>query len=185
VGLGRRYAAPMSSTLNDGEIMDNPVIKKAVKDNAKAISELILSVASYFTLYPDGKGAERFLASMSEDAIQGYIESPSFSYFVCCVGRELAGVVAVREKSHLFHLFVLPKYQKSGISRLLWQHLLANVFEPNGIALITVNSTPYAVPVYEKFGFNVVGDRVERDGISFVPMRFEAHSFNKSRHSAN
>lgn len=173
----------MRSTLNDGEIMDNPVIKKATKANAGSISELILSVANYFTLDPQGKGAERFLASMSEASIQGYIESPSFAYYVCLVGGELAGVAAVREKSHLFHLFVSAKYQRNGISRLLWQYLTENIFASDAVNSITVNSTPYAVPVYEKFGFNIVGDKIERDGISFVPMRFEAHSFNKSVNS--
>lgn len=34
----------------------------------------------------------------------------------------------------------------------------------------TVNSTPYAQPVYERFGFVATGPRVETKGIAFVPM---------------
>jgi hypothetical protein len=34
----------------------------------------------------------------------------------------------------------------------------------------TVNSTPYAMPVYERFGFKATGPRVETRGIAFVPM---------------
>ena len=173
----------MRSTLNDGEIMDNPVIQKARKDDAKSISDLILSVANYFTLHPEGIGAERFLASMSPAAIEKYIDNPDFDYYVCHVGCDLAGVVAAKERNHLFHLFVAKRFQKNGFSKILWRHLKANVFDSSGADKVTVNSTPYAVPVYEKFGFASVGSKVERDGIAFVPMLFVAHPFNNSNHS--
>ena len=42
----------------------------------------------------------------------------------------------------------------------------------------TVNSTPYAVPVYKKLGFIEADTKVERDGIAFVPMRLVLHSSN-------
>jgi len=171
------------STLNDGEIMDNPKIKKARKGDAQSISELILSVANYFTVHPDGIGAERFLASMTSTAIESYIDNPLFDYYVCHVGSELAGVVATKERNHLFHLFVAKRFQKIGISKMLWRYVKASIFDSNGIDTITVNSTLYAIPIYEKYGFYTVGDKVERDGISFVPMRFVSHPFNNSNHS--
>jgi hypothetical protein len=39
--------------------------------------------------------------------------------------------------------------------------------------VFTVNSTPGAMAVYERFGFRAAGPRVETMGIVFVPMRLE------------
>ena len=84
-----------------------------------------------------------------------------------------AGVVAVRDSSHLYHLFVDASFQRRGLSRLLWDHARAVVGEANP-GYFTVNSTPYAQPVYERFGFVATGPRVETKGIAFVPMRWVA-----------
>ncbi len=35
---------------------------------------------------------------------------------------------------------------------------------------ITVNASPYAVPVYEKLGFQAVDDEQLTDGIRYTPM---------------
>lgn len=35
---------------------------------------------------------------------------------------------------------------------------------------ITVNSSIYAQPIYEKFGFNAVSKMVEEHGLRFIPM---------------
>lgn len=40
-------------------------IRPALPEESKSISELIKSVAHYFTIHPDGKGAEQFLLSIA------------------------------------------------------------------------------------------------------------------------
>ena len=96
-------------------------IRPALPGEAKPISDLIKSVARYFTLHPDGKGAEKFLLSTAPEAIDGYITNPSFNYLVGLTGQDLAGVVAVGDGKHLFHLFVAPQFQRHGIARQLLQ----------------------------------------------------------------
>jgi predicted GNAT family N-acyltransferase len=64
-------------------------------------------------------------------------------------------------------------YQRQGLSRQLWDHARAAVGAVNP-GYFTVNSTPYAQPVYERFGFVTTGPRVETKGIAFVPMRCES-----------
>jgi len=163
---------------DDGQIMDNPVVQKAKASDAIEISQLILGVAHYFTLDPNGAGAERFFASMSSKAIETYITNPDFDYYTCRINGELAGVVCARDGTHLFHLFVAPKYQRLGIAKHLWSHIKESRFNRSGVNEITVNSTPYAVPVYKKLGFIEADTKVERDGIAFVPMRLVLHSSN-------
>ena len=143
-------------------------IREAKPEHSESISILINSVAHYFTLDPSGKGAEFFLESITPEAIRSYISDPSYYYLVAFQDEELAGVAALKEGTHLFHLFVAPPFQKKGLSRQLWDAIQDGAKLDN--SKFTVNSTPYAVPVYEKLGFNVTGPRTEMNGIAFVPM---------------
>ena len=83
----------------------------------------------------------------------------------------LAGVVAMRDHTHLFHLFVDPVFQNQGLSRQLWLHVKAMALSKGHAGGFTVNATIYAMPVYERFGFAATGAKVDKNGISFVPMR--------------
>ncbi len=145
-------------------------IRNATAEDASAISRLIGSVARFFTLQPDGAGAEDFLKTISTDSVTGYLTDPRFAYFKAEQDGTLAGVVALRDASHLYHLFVDPSFQRQGLSRQLWEHARAAVRDTNP-GYFTVNSTPYAQPIYERFGFVATGPRVETKGIAFVPMR--------------
>lgn len=147
-------------------------IRPAAVQDAAQISALISSVARYFTLHPQGLGAESFLVSMSADAISTYIQDPSFDYLVAwAADGSMAGAAALRSDNHLFHLFVAPAWQRIGVATRLW-HEVQERARQRGRAEIpfTVNASPYAVPFYQRVGFDVAGDRVETRGIAFIPM---------------
>jgi GNAT superfamily N-acetyltransferase len=92
------------------------------------------------------------------------------AYYKATQGENLAGVVALRDNAHLYHLFVAPAFQGQGLSRMLWEHARGDALSRGNTGAFTVNATPYAVPVYERFGFQATGPRVETKGIAFVPM---------------
>lgn len=150
-------------------------IQPASREDASAISSLIKGVAHYFTLSPNGEGAEAFLKTIEPDAIESYIVSDEFSYFVGMLDEQLAGVVCIRNNKHLFHLFVDPKYQRKGIAYALWQHARGAAVRAGRNEGFTGNSTPYAVPVYERFGFKASGARSETNGIAYVSMQLESN----------
>ena len=84
--------------------------------------------------------------------------------------RELKGVIATnKNRRHICCFFVKAQYHRQGIGRKLWEYLLAN----SSSEVITVNSSPYAVPVYHKLGF--VDTDVEQlsDGMRYTPMKYE------------
>ncbi|NML15027.1 GNAT family N-acetyltransferase [Azohydromonas caseinilytica] len=148
-------------------------IEAARPEDADTISRLIKSLSGAFTLDPAGQGAEGFMSSISPEAIRRYIEAPNFAYFKGVVDGELTGVVAVRDGSHLYHLFVDQKFQGRGLARALWAHARAHAEAAGNTGGFTVNATPVAVPVYEHFGFRATGPRMETMGIAYVPMRLE------------
>ncbi|MDF3834138.1 GNAT family N-acetyltransferase [Cupriavidus basilensis] len=151
--------------------METLVIRRAGIEDAAGISALATSVAHYFTISPDGEGAESFLASLSPDSIAGYVSSPRYQYLAAYRGEQLAGVVAVRDHAHVFHLFVAPRYHRAGVAKQLWQAARAAAQGAGKVREFTVNSSPFATAVYERFGFEAVGPRAETKGIAYVPMR--------------
>jgi GNAT superfamily N-acetyltransferase len=137
-------------------------------DDAAAISALIQQFSHAFTLAPDGSGADQFFASVSAEAEAGYIADPRYRYITVFAGDVLAGFIAMRDRSHLFHLFVAPQFQRQGLATRLWRAALTSA---PGLEGFTVNSSPSALPVYQRFGFVPAGAPVEMHGICFVPMR--------------
>ena len=92
--------------------------------DAEVIAGLIASFQSELTDDPSGAGAEEFLASVSLRAERQLLSSERYRYFVAYSDSQLAGFIAIRDGSHLFHLFVDRAYQRQGLGRLLWQQAL-------------------------------------------------------------
>ncbi len=162
IGLRRRlpWALGLAERMN---------IRPATAADADAISALIAGTAHHFMLDPSGRGAERFLEGIAPQAILGYVASPNFYYLVAVSGSDVVGAVALRDGRHLFHLFVAPDWQRQGIARALWSAAMKGAAtDPEAF---TVNSSPNAVAVYEKFGFTPTGPRTEMNGIAFIPMK--------------
>ncbi|WP_233168099.1 GNAT family N-acetyltransferase [Xylophilus sp. ASV27] len=146
-------------------------IRRAVPADAQAISALILSLAHHFLARVDGAGADAFLAALQPAGIERNLGNKELEYYVGMAAGALAGVVAVRRGTHLFHLFVDPAFQRRGVARALWTHVATAQGWRGASAAVTVNSTPFAQPFYESVGFRAAGPRVETNGIAFIPMR--------------
>jgi GNAT superfamily N-acetyltransferase len=149
------------------------IFRRAKPEDASAISGLIVSFLNEFTVDPNGTGAEKFLESVSVEAEKTYILSDQYDYLIAEMEGELAGFIAMQNKTHVFHLFVAPQYQRQGLARALWQRARDAAGEHNA-PVFTVNSSVFAVPVYERFGFERASAPVERNGISFIRMRYAA-----------
>jgi GNAT superfamily N-acetyltransferase len=148
-------------------------IRAATVADAGAISRLIGTVAHHFTLHPQGEGAEAFLQTLSPEAIAGCVQADAMAYNTAWGGDALAGVLALRDRSHVFHLFVAAAYQRQGVAQALWRHAMSEARAMGHNGGFTVNATPYALPVYERFGFVATGPEVQTRGIAYVPMQLE------------
>src|SRR5262249_47996193 len=151
-------------------------IRSGSPSDAEAIAGLIASFQSELTDDPSGAGAEEYLASVSVDAEREYLASARYRYLVAYAGSQIAGFIAIRDGSHLFHLFVEPAHQRRGLARRLWEQALRGLGAPKGQSAFTVNSSLMAVPVYRAFGFVPSGTIKSVHGISFLPMQRPVHS---------
>lgn len=73
----------------------------------------------------------------------------------------------------LFYLFVDPVHQRKGFGRKLSELLRNRAIQAGHSGDFTVPSSLVAVPVYERFGFKVTGERIDKNGGAFVPMKYE------------
>jgi len=139
--------------------------------DAEAIASLIATFQSELTDDPGGAGAEEFLASVSLQAEREYLASERYRYLLAYSDSHLAGLIAIRDGSHLFHLFVERSHQGQGLARRLWDRALRELCTPGSDGGFTVNASLPAVPVYRAFGFVSAGSIKSIHGISFLPMR--------------
>ncbi|MEW5958981.1 MAG: GNAT family N-acetyltransferase [Chloroflexota bacterium] len=94
------------------------------------------------------------------------------SFVLVAMGRDkVVGMIELRDNNHLSLLFVDRQYQGRGISRELLHRALnlCRRARPD-LTRLTVNSSPYAVPIYEKLGFEPVEPEKVVNGIRFIPM---------------
>ena len=64
------------------------------------------------------------------------------------------------------------EYHRQGIGRQLFEKMLSD-YQLQGIGMFTVNSSPYAVEVYRKLGFEPTDDECITNGIRYTPMKME------------
>ena len=92
----------------------------------------------------------------------------SFKVYGAFEDNILKGVIATdKRKRHINLFFVDKSSQAKGIGK----KLMAIVIENNENSFITVNSSRYAVPIYEKLGFVKMEEEKEQDGLKFTPMK--------------
>ena len=144
--------------------------------DAEVIAGLIATFQSELTDDPSGAGADEFFASVSVQAEREYLASERYRYLLAYSDSKLAGFIAIRDGSHLFHLFVERSHQRQGIARRLWERALRELCAPGSNGCFTVNSSLSAVPVYQAFGFVPAGSIQSTHGISFLPMQRPAPS---------
>lgn len=141
-------------------------IKKIEKANRVIAISLINTVFLQFEA-PDysSEGVETFknTALFNEDFMD------TLEMYGAFERERLIGVIATRDHgSHIALFFVDSNYHRQGAGKKLFQVVIDNFFGK----VITVNSSPYAVPVYHRLGFVDTDIEQTVNGLKFTPMKF-------------
>jgi len=147
------------------------LIRPLVATDIPAVAALLRELAREYIVHESPpEGAATFLAENDEMGVRGFL-ARGHVYHVALVDGQLAGFVAVRDRSHLFHLFVGKRWHRRGVARALWEAAREAAIAAGGDGSFTVNSSNFAVPVYEAFGFVRVGPTQCAKGLYYNPMR--------------
>ena len=138
---------------------------KQLVDNEK--SEALLFAKRIFIESEDEsyskEGIETFCNFVDNKKI-----TKSFKVYGAFEDNILKGLIATdRRKRHINLFFVGKDSQGKGIGKKLMNIVVNN----NENSYITVNSSRYGVPVYEKLGFIKMEEEKEQDGLKFTPMK--------------
>lgn len=90
-------------------------------------------------------------------------------------GEKLVGVISMGRSPHINFFFVREEYHRRGIGRRLFETAVKSRPEK----YITVNASPYAVPVYRRLGFVPTDKMQETKGIKFLPMEYKKTSIDR------
>lgn len=147
----------------------NVTLRQAQAGDADAISALVRGLLRHLVAEPADPAIGAFVEALGHAATLERVTSPRFRYVVAECDGELLGVAALRDGTHLYHLFVREALHQRGIGRALWEWVRA---EATG-KRITVNATLSAVPVYTRLGFTATNSVQRTDGLEFLPMVFD------------
>ncbi len=117
------------------------------------------------------EGTVHFYEYVTEEALAERIEKGTHFSMVAVADGELVGIIEMRDFDHCTLFFVKARYHGQGIGRWLFEEAVAQcqLKKPN-LRTIGVHSSPYAVPVYKRLGFENVGTLQEEHGSVYQPM---------------
>ncbi len=150
--------------------MQQVSIRPATLTDAGAISQLIIPLVKEFIAHEYSRhGQQTMINSMTDTAIRHNLRR-GFEYLVAEVKEKtktkMVGVLAIKNKNHIYHLFVDRDYHKQKIAKQLWTEYLSN----NSSQSFTVNSSKYAVGFYQSIGFEPTDEIYEKEGVTCYPM---------------
>jgi GNAT superfamily N-acetyltransferase len=117
------------------------------------------------------EGGKRLLASLSAAQFDSRL-ARDYRYHLALSGHSLVGVVGLRGRSHLYHLFVDEDYAGQGLGRQLWNLCRSDARATYGTNRFTVNASVFATDFYLALGFTRTGPLETGQGIGAVPMVF-------------
>ncbi len=116
------------------------------------------------------EGIDEFFRSVSSESLARRLTEDHFILLATHKDR-VVGMIDVRDCERISLFFVDADYHRKGIGKTLLNRALANCRNAAPEALhVDVDSSPYAVPIYEKLGFLRTGPLQSYNGIQFVPM---------------
>ncbi len=80
---------------------------------------------------------------------------------------KLAGMIEVKDNSHISMLYVDKSYHRRGVAKDLMREAIESIELSSEI---TVNSSRYAVPFYESLGFIQFENEKTIHGVIHIPM---------------
>ena len=135
------------------EITDSENLQKAINLTNRVFAEFVAVDYSQ-------QGIDTFenYLKIKNDKLSSDLKSGHKKLWGYYESEEIIGVIGLRDNSHIFLMFVDKKHHKKGIAKSLFNHLLAKT----DVSEITVNSSPYAQPIYEKLGFVKTAEKQEK-----------------------
>lgn len=116
------------------------------------------------------EGIKSFRDFLSDSMLRRMFLTGEYPVFIALDGKDQAGMISLRNKTHISLLFVKDGYHHRGIGRSLIRRLEEFIRKEYCGTRVTVNAAPYAVGFYHEVGFEDIAPQLSKDGIIYTPM---------------
>ncbi len=141
-------------------------IRIANVDDAMQIKALVSSLSHFYLIDKNASLPKWFSNTLEISEFERRLLSDNFTNYVYSTNESVIGYISIKDKNHLYHLFVSEYHHGKGIAKELWKYTISNLDEDT----YTVRSSIYAIPVYKSFSFKESAPPAIKDGIAFQPM---------------
>ncbi len=152
--------------------MESEITFREIKsgEEAKACQLVMDSFSEFVAPDYSEEGVNEFSKYIDSQLMQKRLANNHF-VLVALDEDVLVGMVELRNYKHISLLFVKKKYQHRGIATRMLELAVNKCMKHDAnTELIEVNSSPFAVGIYEKLGFVKISDEQLKNGIRFTPM---------------
>ncbi len=152
--------------------MEDLIIRPANTSEWESVMELVWKTFLKFEAEDYSViGVRSFQDFITDQVLHKLFLKGEYQVFVAVYKRKIVGVISLRSCTHISLLFVDEEYHKKGIGTKLIHYLEHYMKTEMGEYKVTVNSSPYAVGFYHKYGFLDMDLEKESDGIRYTPMQ--------------
>lgn len=135
----------------------------------QAACELVRQVFNEFVASDYGAvGIEEFFKFANPNAMTTRVKAGGY-VLVASTSDSLVGMLEFAPPDRIAMLFV--SLRRRGIAKELLERTIRRALMASPpVSKLTVHSSPYAEPIYEKMGFNRIGGVTKEHGITYIPM---------------
>ena len=152
--------------------MTRPTIRTPRRNEAPEIVELVRrSFDEFIAPGYDEDGISHFYEHITIEDLNAAIHDDRI-VFAAILDEQPVGVINVRDDTHIMWLYVEGRFHRRGIARQLVARVAREISVRTPAAeYVTLNSSPFAVPIYTRMGFSATGPETTENGMRFTPMR--------------
>ena len=140
----------------------------------KQVCDLVLRVFDQFVA-PDyaEEGVLEFKSNITpEQLVERCIGGHDF--LVARQADKILGVIDIRQHHHISLFFVDAEFQNQEIGKVLFQKAIALCKEKvPELNRISVNASPFAVPIYKRLGFKETDKEQIKNGMRYQPLSLD------------
>ena len=142
-------------------------IRKAKLSDAKNLSRLAMSLGRFYSDDHSSEISPFFSKKITVESFKSYLmDKNAYEHYVYEENEMIIGYFALLNATHFLYLFVDEKHHKKGVAKALIEYALKG----KEYKSYSVNSSIYAVPFYEKLGFQSSAWVQKHHGMVYQPM---------------